>query len=86
MPMRSRAGRRRPMVKANMFRGEVIPLRVVLEKPAEAAKPAATVDPKHWNLTRENTNRTRSRSTRCRSDRARRVQAGEPTTCLTSAM
>jgi uncharacterized protein YciI len=34
-----------PMVKANMFRGEVIPLRVVLEKPAEAAKPAATVDP-----------------------------------------
>jgi uncharacterized protein YciI len=35
-----------PMVKANMFRGEVIPLRVVLEKPAEAAKPAAAVDPK----------------------------------------
>jgi len=35
-----------PMVKANVFRGEVIPVRVVLEKPAEAAKPAATVDPK----------------------------------------
>jgi uncharacterized protein YciI len=35
-----------PMVKANMFRGEVIPLRVVLEKPAEAAKPAVAVDPK----------------------------------------
>jgi uncharacterized protein YciI len=35
-----------PMVKANMFRGEAIPLRVVLEKPAEAAKPAAVVDPK----------------------------------------
>jgi uncharacterized protein YciI len=35
-----------PMVKANMFRGEVLPLRVVLEKPAEAAKPAVAVDPK----------------------------------------
>jgi uncharacterized protein YciI len=35
-----------PMVKANMFRGEVLPVRVVLEKPAEAGKPAATVDPK----------------------------------------
>ena len=35
-----------PMVKANMFRGEVLPLRVVLEKPAEAPKPAVTVDPK----------------------------------------
>ena len=33
-----------PMVKANVFRGEAIPLRVVLEKPADAAKPAATVD------------------------------------------
>jgi hypothetical protein len=35
-----------PMVKANIFRGEVLPVRVVLEKPAEAVKPAATVDPK----------------------------------------
>jgi hypothetical protein len=35
-----------PMVKANMFRGEVIPLRLVLEKPAEAAKPPAAVNPK----------------------------------------
>lgn len=34
-----------PMVKAKMFRGEVIPLRVVLEKSAEVA-PAATVDRK----------------------------------------
>ena len=33
-----------PMVKGNMFRGEVLPLRVVFEKPAEAAAPAATVD------------------------------------------
>ena len=32
-----------PMVKANMFRGDVLPLRVVFEKPAEAT-PAATVD------------------------------------------
>jgi uncharacterized protein YciI len=32
-----------PMVKANMFRGEAIPLRVVLQKPVETA-PAATVD------------------------------------------
>jgi uncharacterized protein YciI len=35
-----------PMMKANMFRGEVIPIRVVLEKPAEAVMPAASVDPK----------------------------------------
>jgi uncharacterized protein YciI len=35
-----------PMVNAKMFRGEVIPVRVVLEKPAEPAKPAVTVDPK----------------------------------------
>jgi uncharacterized protein YciI len=35
-----------PMVKANVFRGEVLPLRVVLDKPAEAAKPAVAVDPK----------------------------------------
>jgi uncharacterized protein YciI len=35
-----------PMVKANMFRGEVIPVRVVFEKQAEVAKPAAAVDPK----------------------------------------
>ena len=35
-----------PMVKAKMFRGEVMPVRVVLDKPAEVAKPAATVDPK----------------------------------------
>jgi uncharacterized protein YciI len=35
-----------PMVKGNSFRGEVLPVRVVLEKPAEAAKPAVTVDPK----------------------------------------
>ena len=35
-----------PMVKAKMFRGEVLPLRVVFEKPAEAAKPAAPVDAK----------------------------------------
>jgi hypothetical protein len=34
------------MVKANLFRGEVLPVRVVLEKSADAAKPAATVDPK----------------------------------------
>ena len=27
-----------PSVKANMFRGEAIPVRVVFEKPAEAAK------------------------------------------------
>lgn len=33
-----------PMVKANMFRGEVIPFRVVFQKPAEAATPAAPVD------------------------------------------
>jgi uncharacterized protein YciI len=33
-----------PMVKGNMFRGEVIPVRVVLQKPAEAETPAATVD------------------------------------------
>jgi hypothetical protein len=33
-----------PMVKGNMFRGEVLPVRVVFEKPAEAAKPAVTVD------------------------------------------
>ena len=32
-----------PMVKANMFRGEVIPLRIVLEKTVETA-PAVTVD------------------------------------------
>ena len=30
-----------PMVKANMFRGEVAPVRVVFEKPAEAAKTEA---------------------------------------------
>lgn len=35
-----------PGVKANMFRGEVLPVRVVFQKPAEAAKPAAAVDPK----------------------------------------
>jgi uncharacterized protein YciI len=35
-----------PMINAKMFRGEVIPVRVVLEKAAEVAKPAATVDPK----------------------------------------
>lgn len=33
-----------PMVKANMFRGEVFPLRVVFEKSAEPATPGATVD------------------------------------------
>jgi uncharacterized protein YciI len=33
-----------PMVKGNMFRGEAIPLRVVFEKPAEAATPGAAVD------------------------------------------
>jgi uncharacterized protein YciI len=33
-----------PMVKGNMFRGEVLPVRVVFEKPAEAAKPAVAVD------------------------------------------
>jgi hypothetical protein len=33
-----------PGVKANMFRGEVLPVRVVLEKPAEPAKPAVSVD------------------------------------------
>jgi uncharacterized protein YciI len=35
-----------PMVKANTFRGEVIPLRVVFEKPAEAARisPAVSAD------------------------------------------
>jgi hypothetical protein len=33
-----------PGVKGKMFRGEVIPLRVVLEKAAEPATPAATVD------------------------------------------
>ena len=32
-----------PMLKANMFRGDVLPVRVVLEKSADA-KPAATVD------------------------------------------
>ncbi len=32
-----------PMVKANMFRGEVIPLRVVFEKPAEATKTSPAV-------------------------------------------
>jgi uncharacterized protein YciI len=32
-----------PMVKANMFRGEVIPLRVVFEKPANAAPPASAL-------------------------------------------
>jgi uncharacterized protein YciI len=35
-----------PMVKANMFRGEAIPLRVVLEKPAEPPKPVVAVYPK----------------------------------------
>jgi uncharacterized protein YciI len=35
-----------PMVKANMFRGEVLPVRVVLEKPADAARAAVTVDSK----------------------------------------
>jgi uncharacterized protein YciI len=35
-----------PMVKAKVFRGEVLPVRVVLEKPAEAAKPAVAVDAK----------------------------------------
>jgi len=39
-----------PMVKANMFRGEVIPIRVVLEKSPEEAKPAATIDPKTLEL------------------------------------
>ena len=34
-----------PMVKGNMFRGEAIPVRVVLQKTATAA-PAVTVDPK----------------------------------------
>jgi uncharacterized protein YciI len=34
-----------PSVKGNMFRGEVIPLRVVLQKPAESA-PAVAIDPK----------------------------------------
>ncbi|MBZ5581728.1 MAG: YciI family protein [Acidobacteriia bacterium] len=34
-----------PMVKAKMFRGEAIPLRVVFEKPAESS-PAAAVDVK----------------------------------------
>jgi len=34
-----------PMVKANVFRGEAIPLRVVFEKPVETA-PAVTVDVK----------------------------------------
>jgi uncharacterized protein YciI len=32
-----------PMVKANMFRGEAIPLRVVFEKPAEAPKTSPSV-------------------------------------------
>ena len=35
-----------PMVRAKMFRGEVLPVRVVLDKPAEAATPAVTVDVK----------------------------------------
>jgi hypothetical protein len=35
-----------PMVKAKTFRGEVLPFRVVLQKPAEPATPAATVDSK----------------------------------------
>ena len=35
-----------PMVKAKMFRGEVFPMRVVLEKPARPAKPAVAVDAK----------------------------------------
>jgi uncharacterized protein YciI len=35
-----------PMVKANMFRGDVIPIRVVLEKPSQAVKPGVAVDPK----------------------------------------
>ena len=35
-----------PLVKAKLFRGEVLPVRVVLEKPAEAAKPAVAVDAK----------------------------------------
>jgi uncharacterized protein YciI len=32
-----------PMVKANMFRGEVLPVRVVFEKPAEAAPPSSAL-------------------------------------------
>ena len=35
-----------PMVKGKVFRGEVLPARVVLEKPAEAANPAVAVDAK----------------------------------------
>ena len=35
-----------PMIKANMFRGEAIPLRVVFEKPGEPPKPTVAVDPK----------------------------------------
>ena len=35
-----------PMVKAKMFRGEAIPVRVVFEKPAEAPAPAMAVDVK----------------------------------------
>ena len=35
-----------PGVKGKMFRGEVIPLRVVLQKPVEAAAKAVAVDPK----------------------------------------
>lgn len=35
-----------PGVKANMFRGEVMPMRTVLQKPAAAEKPGVTVDPK----------------------------------------
>ena len=35
-----------PLVKAKMFRGEVLPVRVVLDKPAEEAKPGVAVDVK----------------------------------------
>src|SRR5215471_12327591 len=35
-----------PMVKANMFRGEAMPVRVVLEKPSAPVKPAVAVDAK----------------------------------------
>jgi hypothetical protein len=35
-----------PMLKGKMFRGQVFPVRVVFEKPAEAAAPAVSVDPK----------------------------------------
>jgi hypothetical protein len=35
-----------PMLKGKMFRGEVFPVRVVLDKPAEAPAPAAAVDSK----------------------------------------